>query len=64
MREALESNPLAVMPSSTGAGPLRAERLEPVGRYAIRLVFSDGHSTGLYTWTYLREIDPAGCEQS
>lgn len=57
-REALAQNPLAVLPASGGDGPLRAERLEPVGRYAVRLVFSDGHSTGLYTWDYLREIDP------
>ncbi|MBX2852866.1 MAG: DUF971 domain-containing protein, partial [Phycisphaeraceae bacterium] len=32
--------------------------IEPVGRYAVRLVFSEGHHTGLYTWAYLREIDP------
>jgi len=58
-REELEQNPLAVLPSSSGdAGPLRAERVEPVGRYAVRIVFSDGHHTGLYTWAYLREIDP------
>jgi DUF971 family protein len=31
-------------------------RIEPVGHYAIRLVFDDGHDTGLYSWTYLREL--------
>jgi len=31
-------------------------RMEPVGHYAIRLVFDDGHDTGLYTWKYLREL--------
>jgi len=31
-------------------------RVDPVGRYAVRLVFSDGHDTGLYTWKYLREL--------
>ena len=31
-------------------------RIEPVGHYAIRLVFDDGHNTGLYSWTYLREL--------
>ena len=31
-------------------------RLEPVGRYAVRIVFSDGHSTGLYTWDYLAKL--------
>ncbi len=31
-------------------------RLEPVGTYAIRIVFDDSHSTGLYTWTYLAKL--------
>ena len=31
-------------------------KLEPVGNYAVRLVFADGHETGLYTWTYLRKL--------
>jgi DUF971 family protein len=31
-------------------------RVEPVGHYAVRLVFDDGHDTGLYTWRYLREL--------
>lgn len=31
-------------------------RLEPVGTYAIRIVFDDGHSTGLYTWSYLTKL--------
>lgn len=30
--------------------------LEPVGRYAIRPVFSDGHDTGIFTWSYLYEL--------
>ena len=29
--------------------------IEPVGNYAVRLVFSDGHNTGLYSWLYLHE---------
>ena len=29
---------------------------EPVGHYAVRLVFDDGHDTGLYTWGYLHEL--------
>lgn len=32
------------------------ERLEPVGRYAVRIVFSDGHNTGLYTWPILYDL--------
>ena len=35
--------------------------LEPVGRYAVRIVFDDGHDTGLYSWTYLHEL---GVEQA
>ena len=31
-------------------------RLEPVGHYAVRIVFDDGHDTGLFTWVYLREL--------
>ncbi|MFM7970983.1 MAG: gamma-butyrobetaine hydroxylase-like domain-containing protein, partial [Betaproteobacteria bacterium] len=27
--------------------------VEPVGNYAVRLVFDDGHDSGLYTWDYL-----------
>jgi DUF971 family protein len=31
-------------------------KVEPVGHYAVRLVFDDGHDTGLYTWRYLHEL--------
>jgi DUF971 family protein len=31
-------------------------RIEPVGHYAVRIVFDDGHDTGLYTWRYLRVL--------
>lgn len=31
-------------------------RLEPVGNYAVRIVFDDGHDTGLFVWEYLREL--------
>ncbi|MGH8217610.1 MAG: gamma-butyrobetaine hydroxylase-like domain-containing protein [Steroidobacteraceae bacterium] len=30
--------------------------IEPVGQYAVKLVFDDGHDTGLYSWTYLHEL--------
>jgi DUF971 family protein len=29
---------------------------DPVGRYALRIRFTDGHDTGLFTWAYLREL--------
>ena len=31
-------------------------RLEPVGNYAVRIVFDDGHSTGIFSWSYLYEV--------
>lgn len=31
-------------------------RIEPVGNYAARIVFDDGHDTGLFAWDYLREL--------
>jgi len=30
--------------------------VEPVGNYAVRILFDDGHDTGLYTWAYLHEL--------
>jgi DUF971 family protein len=32
------------------------ERIEAIGRYAVRLIFDDGHDTGLYTWPILYEL--------
>jgi DUF971 family protein len=59
LREEMEKNPLTVLPSSmSGSGELRAESAELVGNYALRIVFSDGHRTGLFSWDYLRRIDP------
>jgi len=34
---------------------IRAEQILPVGNYAIQIHWSDGHSTGLYTWAHLRQ---------
>ncbi|QDV37138.1 gamma-butyrobetaine hydroxylase-like domain-containing protein [Tautonia plasticadhaerens] len=35
---------------------LRIESMEPIGNYAVRLAWDDGHSSGLYTWTHLRNL--------
>lgn len=40
----------------TGKENVLIDRVEPVGQYAVRLVFDDGHDTGLYTWKYLYEL--------
>jgi len=59
LREEMERNPLTVLPSSmANAGEVRATGAELVGNYALRIEFSDGHRTGLFSWTYLRSIDP------
>ncbi|MEE2681339.1 MAG: DUF971 domain-containing protein [Planctomycetota bacterium] len=58
LREELEANPLAVLPTSAQErGELTAEDAELIGNYAIRIRFSDGHQTGIFSWKYLRSID-------
>ena len=31
-------------------------RIEPVGNYAVRIVFDDSHDTGIFTWNYLHQL--------
>ncbi len=40
---------------------LRMNSVEPVGQYAVRMYWSDGHSSGIYSFEHLRKICP--CEQ-
>lgn len=35
---------------------LSIESLEPIGSYAVRIAWNDGHSSGLYTWDNLRSL--------
>lgn len=51
-------NPLTVLPAGAAksSGPLTAESAELVGNYALRINFSDGHSSGIYSWEYLRRL--------
>lgn len=58
LRQEMARNPLTVLPSTSGRGPLTALDAELVGHYGIRIRFSDGHHTGIYSWSYLRQIDP------
>lgn len=60
LRDQMASNPLTVLPSKAVSGdqPLTIQNVERVGHYAVRLIFSDGHDTGIYSWRYLQEIDP------
>jgi DUF971 family protein len=39
-----------------GKRNVKISRLEPVGSYAVRIIFDDGHSTGLFTWPYLLKL--------
>jgi DUF971 family protein len=39
-----------------GKADVGIRAVEPIGQYAVKLVFDDGHDTGLYTWKYLDEL--------
>ena len=39
-----------------GKRSVRIMGLEPVGNYAVRIRFDDGHDTGLFTWAYLKKL--------
>jgi len=40
----------------TGKEAVNITAIEPVGNYAVKLAFSDGHNTGLYSWDYLYDL--------
>jgi len=42
---------------TTYDGPITANGAELVGNYALRIDWSDGHSAGIYTFAYLRQLD-------
>ena len=60
LRAEMARNPFTVLPSrgsaSDAAAPLTITAVEPVGHYALRIRFSDGHETGIYTWKYLHAL--------
>jgi DUF971 family protein len=39
-----------------GKERVQIKGIEPVGQYAIKLIFDDGHDTGLYSWNYLYDL--------
>lgn len=45
--------------SRAPTGPVVITDAQRVGNYAIRLVWSDGHDTGIYSYHYLHQISPA-----
>ncbi len=66
LREQLGRNPLTVLPSRGGpvGSPLTIVDAQMVGTYALKISFSDGHDTGIYSWAYLHEIDPNASARS
>ncbi len=40
----------------TGKENVNIDTVEPVGSYALKLCFDDGHSSGIYTWDYLYQL--------
>jgi DUF971 family protein len=52
-----------ILDPSTIRSDLKLEGMEPIGSYAVRLVWNDGHSSGLFSWENLRRLadePPAG----
>ena len=45
-----------ILDPSTIRPDLKLEAMEPIGNYAVRLVWNDGHSSGLYSWENLRRL--------
>ena len=47
----------------SGRRHVRIETVEPVGHYAIRIVFDDKHDSGIYSWSYLRDLGDTFAER-
>ena len=39
-----------------GKREVNISAIEPIGMYAVKLVFTDGHDTGIYSWEYLYDL--------
>jgi DUF971 family protein len=51
-------DPFRVLSASEAAAVPELSDVEPVGRYGIKLVWADGHNTGIFSYDYLRELCP------
>ncbi len=56
LREQMKKSRLAVIQKPT-EGAITVTSAEKVGNYALKLVFSDGHDDGIYSWEFLRGLD-------
>ena len=44
------------MPAVQGKKDVRISKIEPVGNYAVRITFDDGHDSGIFSWDYLYKL--------
>ena len=49
-------NPFHILPADDFFQNLHLVDIQRVGRYAVRLIWNDGHRTGIYTFEFLREL--------
>lgn len=47
----------------SGRRHVKIAAVEPVGHYAVRIVFDDRHDSGIYSWAYLRELSETHAER-
>ena len=47
----------------SGRRHVKITAVEPVGNYAIRILFDDRHDTGIFSWSYLRELGDTYAER-
>ena len=45
-----------ILDPSTIPADIKVNEIEPVGNYAVKLHWSDGHDTGIYSWSFLRGV--------
>lgn len=45
-----------ILDPSTIPADVKVNQIEPVGNYAVKLHWSDGHDTGIYSWSFLRTV--------
>jgi DUF971 family protein len=53
-----QAPPIEPSPFQMYTPVLKMVNVEPIGNYAIRIVWSDGHSSGIYSFEHLRKISP------
>jgi len=58
LRKATQRNPLTVLPAAASSDNLVATDAELIGNYGLKIIFSDGHNSAIYSWDYLRTLDP------